>query len=306
MTQVADLTRLGDEFVFHFGGEFHRINAETFANSLLELSGALKEINRIVNPEFEIEVYIDALGEGSFRARIKTLAKKVTPLLDGVPKALLVSLLAAFIYEKILAEKVEVNIIINDDSYIVEAGDQRVVLPKEAEEPRREIAKNPEIEKRVSKAFKILESDQEIKNFGITENLEDKVPLVEFPRSDFPRLSEIREIIVAEEERRRQKEEQANLLIIRAIFERGMRKWQFVWRDGIKISAPILDQTFYDKLVSHEYVIGTGDTLQVVLRIHQYKDEMSGAWINESYEVLEVVGHTPGPYQQALFRSGEA
>ena len=143
-------------------------------------------------------------------------------------------------------------------------------------------------------------------NFGITENLEDAEPLVEFPRSDFPRLSEIREIIATEEERRRQKEERANLLIIRAIFERGMRKWQFVWRDGIKISAPISDDSFHDKLVSHEYVIGTGDTLQVVLRIHQHKDEMSGVWINENYEVLEVLGHTRGPHQEAISRGGES
>ena len=303
MTQIADFTGVGDEFVFHFGGEFHRINAETFAKSLLELSGALKEINRIVNPEYEIEVYIDALGEGSFRARFKTIARKVKPLLDGVPKVVIVGLLVNFIYDKILAEKGEINIIVNDDSYIVEMEDQKIVLPREAEESRQEIVKNPEVEKRVSKAFEILEADSEINNFGITENLEDEEPLVTFPRSDFPCLSEVREFIVADEERRRQKEEKENLLIIRAILQKGMRKWQFVRGDGIFISAPILDETFYNKLASHEYVIGIGDTLQVVLRIHQYKDEKVGTWIDESYEVLEVLGHTPGPHQYEMFRN---
>ncbi|GLQ05867.1 hypothetical protein [Sneathiella chinensis] len=304
--QITDLTRFNDEFVFHFGGEFHRINAETFANSLLELSSALKEINRVVNPEFEIEVYIDALGEGSFRTKIKTITKNVAPLLDGVPKALTVSLLATFIYEKIFAEEVEINIIVNDTSYIVEAGNRRIVLPKTAEEQRKKIQKNAEIEKRVSKAFKVLKADKEINDFGITENIQDAEPLVQFPRSDFPRLSEVRETIVAEEERRRQREEQADLLIIRAIFERGMRKWQFVWRDGIKISAPILDEDFYDKLVSHEYVIGTGDSLKAILRIYQYKDEMSGAWVNEHYEVIKVLSHSPGPLQHNLTGRGEA
>jgi len=74
--QAVDLRTIEDEFVFHFGGEFHRINAETFANSILELTGAIKEINRIANPNYDIEVYVDALGEGSFRARIKTITKK--------------------------------------------------------------------------------------------------------------------------------------------------------------------------------------------------------------------------------------
>ena len=69
----------------------------------------------------------------------------------------------------------------------------------------------------------------------------------------------------------------------------------------LKISAPILDESFYNKLVTHEYVIGTGDILRVVLRIHQYKDTRKGVWINESYDVLEVLEHTPGPHQGVFF-----
>lgn len=304
--QTVDLTHLGDEFVFHFGGEFHRINAETLANSLLEISAALKEINRSVNPNFEIDIYIDALGEGSFRARIKAIARSATPLIGGAALSIVASLLASFIYDKIFADNPDVKIIINDDSYIVETADTKVILPKHAEWAKKKISNNSDVERRVSQAFKALQDDPEIQNFGITETLQDMHPLVLFPRSDFPSLSEIREVLILEDERRRSKDEQANLLIIRAIFERGPRKWQFVWRDGIKISAPILAEGFYDKLVSHEYVIGTGDTLQVTLRIHQNKDEMSGVWINERYEVLEVHGHTPAPQQHAMFKSGKA
>lgn len=298
--RVVDLSKLGDEFVFHFGGEYHQIKAETFANTLLELSGALKEINRVVNPDFEIEVYIDSLGRGSFRARIKMLSKKAAPLLVGVSKTIILPLLAAWIYDKIIADDIEIKITVDDDYYIVENGDQRILLPREVAEIKQKISENPEVEKRVSKAFKALEDDPRISDFGITENLDDEEPAIKFGRSDFARLSEIREYILTED-RRRTKDEAADLMIIRAIFKRGPRKWEFVWKDGITISAPVLDEEFYDKLISHEYVIGTGDTLQVILRIHQHRDEMSDIWINERYEVLRVLNHTPGPRQPGLF-----
>lgn len=301
--QVVDLSKLGDDFVFHFGGEFHQIDAETFARTLLELSGALKEINRTVNPEFEVDIYIDSLGEGSFRARIKTITKNAAPLLGTVFLSVATSLLASFIYEKINTDNSEIKIIVNDSSYIVEQGNQRIVLPKEVGEFRKRVLENPVVEKRVSKAFEVLENDTDIIEFGITENLKDELPLFNLPRSDFGRLSEIRELTISEE-RRRVKDEAADLLIIRAIFERGTRKWQFVWRDEIKISAPILDETFFDKLVSHEYVIGTGDRLQVLLRIYQYKDEVSDVWINENYEVIEVRSHSVSNRQTDILSEG--
>jgi hypothetical protein len=297
--QTIDLRSIEDEFVVHFGGEFHRLNAETLAASLLNLSGAIKDINRIVNPEYNIEVYVDAIGEGSFRARIKTLSEKATPLLKGASKTIVLSLLAALIYDKLLADKTDINIIVNNDSYVVEYGDQKVILPKEIADVKKKVSERPEIEKKISGIFQALEKDPEIEDFGITKNIDDERPLVLFPRSDFPTLLEVRDVSLSEETSRI-KEDKTDLQIIRAIFVRGKRKWQFVWRDGIKISAPILDDKFFDKLKSHEYVIGTGDAISVLLKIHQSKDEMSGVWMNDSYEVVEVYSHKAAPKQKSF------
>jgi hypothetical protein len=296
--QTINLTAIGDEFVFHYGGQLNQINADTLANSLLDFSEAFKEINRVVNPEFEIEIYVDALGGGSFRARIKTVNKRISTLFEGIPKTIIVGLFTAFLYDKIFTDQIQV--IVNDDHYLVQNKEQQIILPIEAYEYKEKIAENTEVERRVSKAFKALNADANVTEFGIAKNLDDNAPLVTFPRENFFILSEIREAIVPEE-RQRTKEEKANLLIIRAIFERGNRKWEFVWKEGVKFSAPILDHEFYDKLVSHEYVIGIGDTLQVIVRIHQAKEEISNIWINESYEILKVLGHTPGPHQKKMF-----
>jgi hypothetical protein len=87
--------------------------------------------------------------------------------------------------------------------------------------------------------------------------------------------------------------------VIRVIFARGYRKWQFAW-NGVKISAPILDDNFLDRLQRHETEIGWGDVLDVVLRINQARDPENGVWLNESYEILEVRGREAAPRQAWL------
>ena len=61
--QTIDLTEFDDGFVLHFGGDQNRINVDTFAKSMLELSSALKEINKTVNFERDVEIYIEATGK---------------------------------------------------------------------------------------------------------------------------------------------------------------------------------------------------------------------------------------------------
>jgi hypothetical protein len=41
--------------------------------------------------------------------------------------------------------------------------------------------------------------------------------------------------------------------VIKFVFEKGTRKWQFVWNQ-IKIYAPITDDEFFIKLASCEYI----------------------------------------------------
>src|SRR6185437_2105122 len=90
-----------DEFVLHFGGRPNEVNAFTFSNSLLSLAEALREINAQVNPTRSIEIAIEAVGSGSFRAKLKTRAKSITGLFsDDATKNLLIGILASFIVAK--------------------------------------------------------------------------------------------------------------------------------------------------------------------------------------------------------------
>ena len=90
-------------------------------------------------------------------------------------------------------------------------------------------------------------------------------------------------------------------LVLKAVFQRGPRKWEFVW-NSIRISAPIRDDTFFHKLASREYAFAQGDVLDATLRVYQHRDEITGVFINERYEVVQVHDLIKRPRQDALFR----
>ena len=97
----------------------------------------------------------------------------------------------------------------------------------------------------------------------------------------------------------RVREERTRLEILRVLFERGRRRWQFLWH-GSRISAPILDDQFFDRVERREILMGAGDVLEVTLRITQAKVDGMNLWENKSYEVVTVHGHQPRPDQAEI------
>ncbi len=70
----------GDHFVIYFGSADRRINAYTLAATLTNLADAAKAANATLNPGHEIEVVVEALGAGSFRAQIRTVYREAANL----------------------------------------------------------------------------------------------------------------------------------------------------------------------------------------------------------------------------------
>ena len=287
----------GDQFVLHFGGRPNEVNAYTFANAILAMSEAIREIHSQLNPGFAIEIAIDAVGSGSFRARLKTTGETLASIFKTPARDLLIAVLAAIIYEKAFAPKMQ--IIVKDDSYVIERGADRIILSREVYEARAKLKSTDEIDKQISRAFEVLEDDPSISDFGITPEIHDAEPLATIPREQFARLAEHVAILQSENPTHRIIEQRTQLIVLKAVLERSDRKWQFVW-NGIRISAPIKDPTFYDRLARREFEFGQGDILDVVLAIQQGRDDESGVYMNERYEVTKVFRRIPGPKQTSL------
>lgn len=285
-----DLRRLpADEFVLHFGGRPNEVDAFTFSNSLIALSEALQEVNRQISPDAALEVTIEGIGPGSFRAKIKTARKGLSglftsPAVRGAAVGLVVNIVSALIMQRWAADAPK--IVVSDDLVVIESGHDRIIIPKRTWEAKEKLPAPQRAERHISRAFAAMEDDPSVTNFGILGHMADETPVAIIPRESFPRLASP-ELTEADDDKR-YRDERTRLTVLRAILERSTtRRWQFVWQ-WIRIGAPIKDEGFFNKLASGEYRFGQGDVLEVMLRIYQTRDDVSGVFLNTAYEVLTV------------------
>lgn len=76
---TIDLTKASDSegFVIYFGGQPNEVDSYTFANALVAVADAFREINSQVNSGTALEVRLEALAAGSFKAQLKGLRKSL-------------------------------------------------------------------------------------------------------------------------------------------------------------------------------------------------------------------------------------
>lgn len=276
-------------FVIHYGTEHTRINAYTLASSIVAFADAIKEANSIINPGFEVEIVVEAVGPGSFKAKIKTIYSGLDNLFTKQNlQAIGLNIIASYIFVHTLAPDTEINVNVDGEQVVIEQGDKTIIIPKDVHDSMKEVQKSEKFRQDIGKAFTAIEKDKEIQSLGITPHMEDEEPLIKINRDQFYILS--REIEF--EDDNRELIEVAHLQIKRAILERSKRLWEFVWR-GVKIPAPVTDNKFYDDFFAHRVTIAPGDSLKVKLKIHQTKDPDTGIYTNNKYEVIEVLELIP-------------
>jgi len=291
---VIEIQSEVDRFVLHFETDRHQINAFALATSLAGLAEAVREASSIVNPGFSVEVVVMALEEGSFEAVVKTIFERTQSVFSHeASKAIIYGVIASYIVTKMVAPS-DPMIIVNDSSVIVEYGDTKVIVPRDVYEAQQQVEKSKRFENAVGQIFRGAESDPTVTGLRI-DPPDRRQPGTKVPREMFCRF----DTRIVDDDGDRVVVEHANLEISRAILERGRRKWEFYWR-GVKISAPVLDDRFYDKFFAHEVTIAPGDVLKAAVRIVQRQDKDSGIYKNHGYEVIEIIDHIPRMRQASL------
>lgn len=290
---------LEETFVIHFGTEGTRVNAYTLASSLVAIADAAKSANSLLNPGYEIEVLVEAVGEGSFKAKIRGLYHGAANLFSGENlKAIVLGVIASYIYSNTLDPAADVKVTINTDEVLIEQGSTRIVVPREVHESTQRVKQVPEFRDGIARLFRAMENDPEIRYVSMSPTMDDTTPAVRIPRQRFRAVSEG---ALLEQSDTREFVETTDLQITRAILERGRKRWQFVWR-GVRISAPVTDSRFYDRFFAREVTVAPGDSLKVRLRVRQHRDVDTGIFLNDlnGYEVLEVLEHHPRGQQQSV------
>ena len=296
--KVVDISKFEDSVVLHFETEGHRINAYTLASTLVSLADAAKAANSQLNPGYDIEIIVEALGGGSFRARIRAYYRKNRTLFSSTNLILTVVLgvLGNYIYERTLAVDDKVKVEIKTDEVVIQRGDEKIIVPRKVYDATRQAERNPEFRNAISQTFEAIKHDEKIRGFGMTRNMDDPPPQIIVNKDTIERLAVPP---TPDSSNTRVVTEIVELVILKAILERGDRKWEFVWR-GVRISAPIVDQSFYNRFFDHTIKIAPGDLLKVKLGMNQRRDPDTGIYANDSYTVLEVFEHVPRPQQADL------
>lgn len=285
-----------DRFVIHFDTPRREINAYALATALVGLSDAIREANAAVNPGYRVEVVVEALTDGSFRAVIRTVFEKAKNLFSHeAAKAIIYGIIATHIYEKAIRLEEPPRITVSDDSVVIEVGKNKIIVPKSVYEAKRQLENSERFKSAIGQVFSGAASDPNVQGVAINAPGGSSPEPFYIPREDFGLL----QTTTAIDDTTREVVETAHLEISRAILERGKRKWEFFWR-GIKIAAPILDERFFDRFFAHEVTIAPGDALEVALRIVQEKRTDTGIYVNIRYEVIEVYNHVPRLKQQGF------
>jgi hypothetical protein len=303
---TVDLRQFGDDqIVIHFGGSLTSIDAYTFANSLVAFADTVRAVNGAISSDDGIEVRVEALGPGSFRAVIKKISKgffgkSLEEFFADGSRRLFWGLIAALIYDKAMRSDPSAKITINTNEVIMETGKDRVIVPRAVYDQMKALETSPEVQRNLSRTFEVIEADDAVENFGLTPKVDDPEPVVQIPRAIFPRLSTMTPV-EGDGTKRRSQTDKARLLINKAWFTPGNRKWTFEW-NGVPITAPIKDETFWSKLEKREYLIGQGDALDVEITYQQTYVEELGIWATDphSYVVTRVIKTVPRSKQSGL------
>jgi hypothetical protein len=287
--RVVNIAQFEDSVVIHFDTEDRRINAYTFASTLVALADAAKAANATLNAGCEIEIVVESLGPESFRALIRAIYSTSRNIFSNqIVLGLVIGVLGNYIYERTLRVEDKQTIEIKTDEVIIQKGNDRIIVPRNVYDATRQAEKNPQFVKSMNRTFEAIANDEKVKSFGLVEKMDSPPPELPIPRSTLLFLAS--ETI--EDPDSRIISEEAELQIVKAILTKSARKWEFVWR-GITISAPVLNEQFYKDFFAHAITIAPGDTLLVTLAIRQTKDLATGIYKNMGYEVLKVHQHVP-------------
>lgn len=284
-----------DRFVLYFETPRHEISAYALASSLVNLADAVREANSIINPGYRVEIVVEALETGSFKATVKTVFTHAKNLFSHTAvQTVIWGIVSTHIYETVLKQDSSPKIIVSAEMVVIESGNDKIIVPKTIYEAKKQVEKSERFNNAIGKMFDAAGSDPNVTGFSLSEDSESPPPLI-IPKEKFA-IFRTENIL---DENSREIVELTQVEINRAILERGSRRWEFFWR-GVKIAAPILDKRFFDRFFAHEITIAPGDALEVALKIIQEKHPDSGIFINTRYEIIEVYNHIPRLKQSSL------
>lgn len=285
-----------DGFVIYFGGKPNEVDTYTFANALVAFSDAFREINAQVNPGYALELRLEAVAEGSFKAKLKEIPKSLKGALKFGAQNLILPIFVSYLYGEVINPDKTI-VTVNDDEVVIQKGHDRIIVPRGAYDRAKALPNKGAVAAHLARAISAVDDDKNVSSLGVYKDFDtDKPPAILIERADF---ADVRAVASRVGGRTRTVSERATITILKAVMAKSQRKWEFVW-NGVKISAAIGDPVFLADLLARKYLIGSGDGLEVTLEIEQEWDDTANVWLNTGYRVAHVENYVEGVKDRPL------
>jgi hypothetical protein len=175
---TINISELGDAVVIYFDTAGERINAYTLASTLVGIADAAKAANSAINAGYDIEVVVEALGPGSFRAMLRALYTQAGNLFSAESlRSIVLGVIVTFIYERACGVD-PVRVQIQTDEVIIESGSNKVIVPRKVYQGTRSAEQNPQFVRSIVKTFEAIGADDAVNGIGVA-------PRMDSPRPDF-------------------------------------------------------------------------------------------------------------------------
>jgi hypothetical protein len=185
--------------------------------------------------------------------------------------------------------------VVDQHNVVIEQGDTKIIVPKDIYEAKQQVERSSRFTDSMGRTFHAIGRDSRIEGFGLTTDAREE-PSLTIPRETLQSV----EAVPLDDRNEREIVQHAELQILRAILDRTTRRWEFVWQ-GMNISAPVLDDAFYQDFYDHRITIAPGDSLECDLKMYQRKSGPAGVFMNYKYEVISVTKHVPRIQTGKLF-----
>lgn len=269
-----------------FDGQAHQVDIDTFTQALLNYSTVIQAAASEVGATGDIGVSVCAIESGSLDVLVSIVSTGFGGLLDFITenKEVIASVITVagglYGFKQKLAGKgkvVDVSKGEGDDVSVVTEGGS-VTVNKTVYNL---YVNHPEATEAIDRTFERLDEMPEIEGFELSSNGE-----VGF-RAERDEFSGIASSCNHEPDNTRHDTESEVVLSVIKPFlgSSKTRKWEFYY-DGRKISAPITDPSFQDRIGSYSFSVGT----KIIADIDVEKVYIADAdvYVDKSYRVVKV------------------
>jgi hypothetical protein len=140
-----------------------------------------------------------------------------------------------------------ISIKVHDDSYVVQQGAEKIVLPRSAAHLVQRVDNDVAVRRTIRRFFSVVESDPNVSAVDFRLPQMPDAPIIPVGKDQFAALRTLPEPELSTLPKKREEPySHVPVVVLTAVLERSKRKWQFLW-SGHKIAA---DKRATDRPVS--------------------------------------------------------